>query len=246
MLLDWVYRITEVNDAICKMSGFGREEMIGKTPLPFSPDKYKDFLRENRKGLFSGETDEFECMLVTKKGPPIPVLVHSNLLRDDSGQIIGKMAFITDLTTQKKSLVLVKIDPIGKRLRWVKAGHEPAMVYDPGDDRFTELKGNGMALGISEKYEYKENSYTGLKCGQVIVIGTDGIWEALDKSGRMYGKKRFQRIIRENVHRDATDIIDAIFESLNIFTAGRQQNDDITLVVIKLTKELGAIENWVI
>lgn len=356
MLLDQEYRITEVNDAMCEMSGFGRKEMIGKTPLQFSPDNYKDFLRENRKGLFSGETDEFECMLITKKGPPIPVLVHSNLLRNDSGQIIAKMAFITDLTSQKKSLILaaeiqkrllpqkrplidgfdidgrtmscdevggdyfdffwnetcsrgeygvvvgdvmghgvdaalimatartylhvqatqcddaaqivsglnrhlaldvldtsrfmtlflIKLDPIGKRLRWVRAGHEPALVYDPGNDRFTALKGNGLALGISEKYEYKEKTYTSLKCGQVIAIGTDGIWEALDKSGRMFGKNRFQVIIRENAHRDATGIIDAVFKSLNSFTAGLRQNDDITLVVIKITKDLGTIENWII
>jgi len=100
------YRITEVNDAMCKTSGFSREEMISKSPLQFSPESYNDFLRENRKELFSGVTDGFECKLMSKNGLNIPVLVHSNLLKDDDGDIIGKMAFITDLTTQKKSLLL--------------------------------------------------------------------------------------------------------------------------------------------
>ena len=356
MLLDREYRITEVNDAMCKMSGFSREEMIGKSPLKFSPESYGDFLRENRKELFSGVTDGFECKLVSKNGLNIPVLVHSNLLKDDDGDIIGKMAFITDLTTQKKSLLLasetqkrllpqerplivgfdidgrtvscdevggdyfdffwnqdckrgeygvvvgdvmghgvdaalimatvrtylhvnatqcgdaaqvvsglnrhlaldvldtsrfmtlffMKIDRISNKLSWVRAGHEPAMVYDPKNDSFTELKGTGMALGVNELYEYRETNYTGLGYGQVIIIGTDGIWEARDRNGKMYGKKRFQRSIRESAHRNATGIIDDVFKSLNDFTSGRPQSDDTTLVVIKVTKEFDAIGDWII
>lgn len=42
MLLDREYRITEVNDAIFKMSGFSREETIGKSPLQFSPEGYTE------------------------------------------------------------------------------------------------------------------------------------------------------------------------------------------------------------
>lgn len=119
------------------------------------------------------------------------------------------------------TLFFMKIDTKSNKLSCVRAGHKPAMVYDPKNDSFTEHKGTGMALGINEQYEYKETNYTGLGHGQIIIIGTDGIWEALDRNGKMFGKKRFQRSIREPAHRNATGIIDDVFKSLNEFTSGR-------------------------
>ena len=149
-------------------------------------------------------------------------------------------------TSRFMTLFFMKIDMISNKLSWVRAGNEPAMVYDPKNDSFTELKGTGMALGVNEIYEYRETNYTGLGFGQIIIIGTDGIWEALDRNGKMYGEKRFQRSIRESAHRNATGIIDDVFKSLNDFTSGRPRSDDTTLVVIKVTKEFNAIGDWII
>jgi sigma-B regulation protein RsbU (phosphoserine phosphatase) len=106
ILLDRNYKITDVNEMYCKMTGFRREEIIGKTPLDFSPENHKDFLMTNRKDLFSGKFEDFECTVASRDGRLIPVLIHSNILRDDKSEIIGKMAFVTDMTEHKKSLAL--------------------------------------------------------------------------------------------------------------------------------------------
>ena len=63
-------------------------------------------------------------------------------------------------------------------LRWVRAGHEPAVLYDPSTDRFEELSGKGIALGIDSSWQYEEEKYADLAAGQIIVLSTDGIWEA--------------------------------------------------------------------
>lgn len=102
VLLDRNYKITDVNEMYCKMTGFRREEIIGKTPLDFSPENHRDFLMTHRKDLFSGKFENFESTVASRDGWLIPVLVLSNILRDDNSEIIGKMAFVTDMTEHKK------------------------------------------------------------------------------------------------------------------------------------------------
>ena len=114
-------------------------------------------------------------------------------------------------------------------------GHEPAMIYTPREDRFHELKGGGVALGIDRDYAYSVNQWNRLEKNQIIAVGTDGIWEARDSSGEMFGKDRFQDIIRINAHRSADGILNAVFETLATYTRGLPTEDDITLVIIKVT-----------
>jgi sigma-B regulation protein RsbU (phosphoserine phosphatase) len=133
------------------------------------------------------------------------------------------------------TLLYMSIDTENGRLRWVRAGHDPAVLYDPVQDQFEELKGVGLALGLDEKFIYEENARTELTSGQIIAIGTDGIWEAFNGDGEMYGKKRFQEIIRHNAGLEANDILNAIYNDLDSFRSDRKPEDDITLVVIKIT-----------
>ena len=54
----------------------------------------------------------------------------------------------TSISCDYMTLFVMVIGPDKKELSWVRAGHEPAIVYDPASDRFDELNGDGMALGI--------------------------------------------------------------------------------------------------
>jgi len=282
--------------------------------------------------------------VIAKNDRSIPILIHGNILRDDHGLIIGNMAFITDMTEQKKALLLagevqkslmpqekphvsgldiagrnvscdeiggdyfdflwrhasrkgafsivvgdisghgvdsallmttaraflrmrasqpgtisevisemnnhlasdvletgtfmtlfyLAIDPEKRNLSWVRAGHDPALVYTPGSDDFEELKGSGIALGVIDDFEYMANRKEGLKNGQIIAIGTDGIWEAFNKEGQMFGKNRFCDIIREHANAPADEIINEVYAGLNRFMSGTRSKDDITLVIIKV------------
>ena len=132
------------------------------------------------------------------------------------------------------TLFYLSIDPQKKSLDWVRAGHDPAIIYDPVRDEFEELKGSGVALGVNEAFDYKENNRRGLTNGQIIAIGTDGIWEAVNREGEMFGKERFRHIIQKNADAAAGDILNAVYSELNQFTRGQRSEDDITLVVIKI------------
>jgi sigma-B regulation protein RsbU (phosphoserine phosphatase) len=132
------------------------------------------------------------------------------------------------------TLFYMTIDADRGDLRWVRAGHDPALIYDPVQDDFEELKGAGLALGVDEEFAYEENLRTELVTGQVIVIGTDGIWEARNRHGEMFGKDRFREIIRHHAKAKANEILDAVYSELNSFTLGLKSEDDLTLVVIKM------------
>jgi PAS domain S-box-containing protein len=354
ILMDKDLIITDVNEAFCQLVGTRRKEIIGKTPLDFATQDFRQFLMTNKKEIFSGLYKDFEGTVASANNRDIPILVHGNTLRDDQGEIIGNMAFVTDISEQKKSLTLagevqkslqpqnslqfqgmdvagrtiacdeiggdyfdflqeqecadnrfeavvgdvtghgvdaallmttaraflrmrasqcggisriitemnqhlamdflntgrfmtlfyLSIDPESRSLSWVRAGHDPAVVYDPIADNFEELRGTGLALGVDQHFVYEEFLKTGLHRGQIIAIGTDGIWEACNRDGRMFGKQRFREIIRENAHRSADQIIDAVYKDLNSFKPGLKQADDITLVIIKLMNLPGAVDDW--
>jgi sigma-B regulation protein RsbU (phosphoserine phosphatase) len=68
------------------------------------------------------------------------------------------------------TLFYLAIDPISKTLEWVRAGHDPAILYDPNRNQFEELKGRGIALGVNEALDYEANDWSGLANGQIIAI----------------------------------------------------------------------------
>jgi len=117
---------------------------------------------------------------------------------------------------------------------WVRAGHDPAMIYCPVHDAFTELGGEetGLPLGVTRESQYSEEMNE-LHPGQIIAIGTDGIWETRNPDGEMFGKNRFKAIVRKHAHGTAQDILDAVFEAVQLYSGFARPDDDITLVVIK-------------
>jgi len=122
-----------------------------------------------------------------------------------------------------------------RKVCWVRAGHDPALLYDSDTGEFDELKGHGLALGVDYTFEYEE-FYRTLAPGQIVLIGTDGIWEMHNESGEIFGKDRLKDIIRTNASSTAKQIIAAIYDALDIYRGTKQPEDDITMVVIKVQR----------
>jgi sigma-B regulation protein RsbU (phosphoserine phosphatase) len=132
------------------------------------------------------------------------------------------------------TLFICEIDRSNQIIHWVNAGHDPAMIYDTEGDRFEELTGNALPLGVSEMTAYLKLDKK-IMPGQIIMMGTDGIWEAQSPQGEMFGKERFKDIIRNNAGRPAKDIIQAVIKDVDRFCHPLEKADDITLVVSKIT-----------
>jgi len=156
----------------------------------------------------------------------------AKMISDVNRQLVQDIEHSGEFVT----LFFLVIDTASKELAWVRAGHDAAIVYDPDSDTFEEIGGSGMALGVDEKYLYGEQRRTYPSKGRVILLGTDGVWEASDLQGNRFGKKPVYDAVRKHHHRRASEILDVIFCAQAAFQGGTKKEDDATLVVIKIQK----------
>ena len=110
------------------------------------------------------------------------------------------------------------------------------MIFDRNSGGFDELTGGGLPLGVSEKAPYQKFQRK-IVPGQIILIGTDGIWESQNQSGEMFGKDRFKNVIRKHASESAKKILKAIIAAIEDFSQARQKGDDVTLVVVKVNSD---------
>ncbi|MCP4629987.1 MAG: PP2C family protein-serine/threonine phosphatase [bacterium] len=183
---------------------------------------------------------------VSEHGIPSALLMASTraFLRQRSALTGGIADVITDVNRQLTldvedsgrfiTLFYLQIDMDRRSLRWVRAGHDPAILYNPAADRFEELSGKGLALGVDSGWQYKEESHAALAAGQIVVLCTDGIWEARNPQDEMFGKQSLHHIVRQNSKAGAAEIQDAILAELKKFQQGVEPVDDITIVIIKI------------
>ncbi len=143
-------------------------------------------------------------------------------------------ALAADLDSSGRFMTLFygHIDRPANRITWVNAGHDPALLYTPETGGFTELGGHHLPLGVFDDSHYEARQRE-LRAGQVLLVGTDGIWEAVNSRGEMFGKERLKAVIRRNCHTSAMEIVDGLLHTLQAFCGEVTPADDITLVVAK-------------
>ena len=129
--------------------------------------------------------------------------------------------FYAELTDGAKGLML-----------YANAGHNSPMVYHTQDKSIELLEPTGLILGPFPRGNYRVES-TMLKKGDVAVIYTDGITEALRSDGMPYGEKRFAENIQKNATKGAKEICKSLIEDVELFAEGAEYTDDRTIVVIK-------------
>jgi len=156
----------------------------------------------------------------------------SQVISDVNRQIVGDV----EESGQFMTLFYLIVDQDSRCLEWVRAGHDPGIFYDPDRGLFEDLAGPGLALGIDSEYNYVSNRKDGLKEGQIIFLGTDGIWEAQNPEGDMFGKETICRLIRENADVEADALLNVIIDALDHFRDDFSLQDDVTLIVVKIGK----------
>jgi phosphoserine phosphatase RsbU/P len=133
------------------------------------------------------------------------------------------------------TLFLLQLEAATGRLEWVRAGHDPALLLSAANGEVQELNGPGIALGVDEAFSYPAASHPGLASGDIVLIGTDGIWETRNGRSEKFGKTRVGEILRRHHREPAEAILEAVLHYLQEFRGEMPQEDDITLVVLKVT-----------
>jgi serine phosphatase RsbU (regulator of sigma subunit) len=126
------------------------------------------------------------------------------------------------------------IDSQTGTMRWVSAGHDPAIIYDTATAQFQEVGEGDLPLGVMDDTTYTEQTHAPLRPGQVILVGTDGVWEMPDAKGEPFGKDRLRDVIRESAAGSAAVVARAVRDRLAAFKGDAKQVDDVTFVVVKV------------
>jgi serine phosphatase RsbU (regulator of sigma subunit) len=122
------------------------------------------------------------------------------------------------------------LDPTEGRLRYANAGHNLPCCRHGGPA--TELRARGMPLGLMPGMRYEEKEAV-VAPGECVLFYSDGLVEAHDPQGEMFGTPRLRSLLTEHPM-GGTDLITTLMEEMRRFTGkGWEQEDDITLVTLQ-------------
>jgi PAS domain S-box-containing protein len=124
------------------------------------------------------------------------------------------------------------LDEKTRSLVYANAGHPPPLLFRISEGDFAELEVTGIALGIMCKMAYEERRIS-LSTGDVLVLYTDGITEAINRDMEQYGIKRLSSVVRNARALSAQGIMESILEDISRFSGDQAQFDDITMIVVK-------------
>ena len=129
------------------------------------------------------------------------------------------------------TLFYAELNPESGALSFLNAGHNPPLIVHSAGT-VEQLASGGLPLGIKRDAEYREGR-TQLQHGDVLVIYSDGVTEAVSPTGEEFGATRLYEVVSRNIEGSAAGIRDRIESSLTKFAQGTSAADDITLVIVK-------------
>lgn len=119
-----------------------------------------------------------------------------------------------------------------KEIIYVNAGHNPPLHVRNGE--ITKLKKGGMILGVMQTVVPYLAETVQLQSGDAIILFTDGITEAMNEKWEEYSDERLELLARQKYGESSQNILSHIKCSVEDFTHGAEQSDDITCLVIKV------------
>jgi len=125
------------------------------------------------------------------------------------------------------------LDHAGKTLQYIRAGHNPPLLYRSGSDEIFFLEGKGMGLGVLDEINV-ETKQIDLSSGDILVMFTDGVTEAINIKKEEFGVDRLSSLLRKHRNDNTQDVIKKIEQEIETFVAGEPQYDDITIMVLKV------------
>jgi serine phosphatase RsbU (regulator of sigma subunit) len=140
----------------------------------------------------------------------------------------------TDLESNRfVTLLLVRLDPVGRSLTYASAGHVSGFLLNGDGEVEFLLTSTGPPMGLFLRSEFTSGT-TLLRPRQLIFLGTDGVLDVSTGEGRQFGAERVIEYLC--VHRldPARSIAEGIYEHARAFGGDEPQDDDITSVVVKL------------
>jgi len=134
------------------------------------------------------------------------------------------------------TMTLALFDSSTNKLKFCRAGHMPLITANNGSIISYKTQGIGVGLESGIIFESslveEEVSFTH---GQIFAFFSDGITEAMNESNDLFGEEKLSELLKNKSSKSSNDIMEDIWESLTQFRGRAEQNDDMTMVLVKVT-----------
>jgi phosphoserine phosphatase RsbU/P len=180
---------------------------------------------------------------VSGKGVPAALLVstlHASLHAYIDGaanlsQLVRRLNVVVHNNTEAErfiTLFMAVLDPSNGSLTYVNAGHNFPFILRTQQSSIQPLFSTGLPLGMFEGVEFQQETVT-LDPSEYLVLYTDGVTEAMNKSFEEYGEKRLRQVMVGASDKSASGFMSGIVSDVEKFVAGEPQSDDLTMMVLK-------------
>ena len=173
--------------------------------------------------LLMAETRAYVRIAALNRADAGDVLTRTNIALSED---IGDERFVT--------LFLGRLDAAQRKLTYVSAGHPPGYLLASDGSVRMELRRTGVPLGMRPNTEYHNAASIVLQSGEIALLLTDGIEEAMGPDEEMFGADRMLSVLRANRDQSAAQIVDTLYQAVRSFCSGTEQQDDVTAIVLKV------------
>lgn len=131
------------------------------------------------------------------------------------------------------TMVMAALDSQSHRVEFANAGHAPALHYCAASDTFVELEATGLPLGVLDRPEYPFGPAFDMDIGDMVILCTDGIVEAMNEESEQFGQKRLEQIVRRMAKRPMTELTLEIGQAVSAHYIGESPPDDLTVLAVR-------------
>ena len=154
----------------------------------------------------------------------------------DLGAIIGRVNELLCVDIPDGRFITAAmgfISPTEHQVELLSAGQAPMLFFESQTGTVRNWDADDLPLGIMEGVEYGSGRRIAFAPGDMLVLATDGFFEAVNPTDEQFGTEAVEQFIRENHHLPPDEFIRKLYQKVKAYAAGEEQADDLTALVIK-------------
>lgn len=133
------------------------------------------------------------------------------------------------------TIAMAAVHPDEHTLEVANAGHAPALLYRAAAREFVTLEAGGMPLGVLDEPDFDHNKTLALAAGDLVVLCTDGIVEAMNDRDEQFGRARLEALVAAHAAAPLDELVQAVAGSVESHYLGSSPADDLTILVMRRT-----------
>src|SRR5262245_43931939 len=159
---------------------------------------------------------------------------------DSPGRLLGEANRILAANMDVRSFITMTyavVDVAARTLRFARAGHSPVIQLEARTGKTRLLAPPGMGLGLDRGPRFEQvlqEQELALEPGDVFLLFTDGLSEAMNAQAELFGEGRLARVLKETEGLTTDAIRERILAEVRAFAGEATQADDMTLVILKV------------